>query len=66
MLIRSPTFLVNIQSHFGSYNIDERMRMDPVLSALAFHCASEVDWFLSGILDEFLAYDFGTCGGTVE
>lgn len=32
-----PAPLVNIISHFGIYNVAERMQMDAVLVVLAFH-----------------------------
>lgn len=60
MLFRLPTPLVNILSHFGFYKIAERMRIDSVLAALAFHRMTEVDWSSSEGPDEFVADNFAT------
>lgn len=46
--------LVNVLRHFGFYKIAERMRMDPVLAALAFHQMTEVDCSSSGVQISFL------------
>lgn len=48
MLFWLPTALLNVLSHSGFYKIAEKMRMDPVLAALALHRVTEVDWSLSG------------------
>lgn len=44
MLFRLPTPLANVLSQFGLYGIAEKMRMEPVLVSLAFHCATEIVW----------------------
>lgn len=64
MLFQLLIFLGNVLLHFSSHLIFYTMRMDPVLVALAFHNATEVDWFSSGGQDSFLAYYFAI--GTVQ
>lgn len=43
----------------------ERMRLDPVFVAFAFHRVTEIDWYLCGGSDDFVSYDFamGTANG---
>lgn len=50
--------LVSVLSHLGFYKIAEKMRIESVLVALAFHRIIEVDWSSSGVPYELIVYDF--------
>lgn len=60
MLFQLQTHLMDIPSHFGLYKVAGRIRMEPVLVALAVHRVTETDWSSSGGSDDFISYDFTT------
>lgn len=47
-------------SHFRSYKVADRMRLDPVLVTLALLCVNVSDWSWTGGSDDFVFYDFAT------
>lgn len=61
MLFQLLNLLVNILCHFGFYKAPRKMRMDPVIVALAFHRVPEIDWSFPGDSDESVSYAFATC-----
>lgn len=56
MLFPLPPLSLDIMRHFGCFMIAERIQMGVVLVALEFHQTAELDWFLSGESDDFVAY----------
>lgn len=60
MLFRLATPLIDVLSQFGFSKTAEKIIIDSVLTALAFHRVTKVDWFSSGDPDDFLANDFPT------
>lgn len=64
MLFRWLAPLVHTVIYFGFYNVDEKMRMNPVLVALTFHRFTVIDRSSSGGSDDFDFYNFTT--GTVQ
>lgn len=58
MLFWLPSPFVTLVTNFGFYDINEMMRMEPVLTALLLYLLTKVYWSSSGGPDELHAYDF--------
>lgn len=53
MLFLLPILLENIRSHFATYRITLKMRMDPILVSFAFHHVTIIDCSSSAGSDDF-------------
>lgn len=52
--------ILDALKYFGLYKLSQRIGMEPVLTGMAFHQCSEVDWEKSAVRDGFVSYDFRT------